>query len=31
MNEEGLERIGLKVFENDEASIYRLARAGGQD
>ena len=31
VNEEGLERIGLKVFENDEASIYRLARAGGQD
>ena len=31
VNEEGLGRIGLKVFENDEASIYRLARAGGQD
>ena len=25
VDEEGLERIGLKVFENREASIYRLA------
>ncbi|MCR5566378.1 MAG: hypothetical protein K6F61_05965 [Clostridiales bacterium] len=27
VDEEGLERIGLKVFENHEASIYRLAGA----
>jgi hypothetical protein len=25
VDEEGLEAIGLKVFENEEASIYRLA------
>ena len=28
VDEEGLERIGLKVFENSEASIYRLAGTG---
>ena len=28
VDEEGLETIGLKVFENGEASIYRLAEAG---
>ncbi len=28
VDEEGLEKIGLKVFENGEASIYRLAGTG---
>ncbi len=27
VDEEGLGKIGLKIFENDEASIYRLAGA----
>ena len=31
VDEEGLERIGLKVFENGEASIYRLAGGGKTD
>ena len=28
VDEEALERIGLKVFENGEAAIYRLACTG---
>ena len=31
VDEEGLERIALKVFENGEASIYRLAGGGKTD
>ena len=31
VDEEGLEKIGLKVFENGEASIYRLAAADASD
>ena len=31
VDEEGLARMGLKVFENPEASIYRLAPAAGEE